>query len=326
MRRSTVSVLLLLLWMLPAAAAQAQQCPSGLVGYWPLDGSAVESVNGLEGVLVGNVTFVAAAVSEGAHMDGDSSYIQLEAHPELAFGGTEMSFSAWVKPEPDVPSDGWNDEHSAVITSRNDCGWGNWQMYDRIGYTDPPNTLMAMKWPPDAETTFLSTEFYPHRVLPMGEWSHIVFALKDNVGSFYVNGALVDRAENGSSPLEIKDEILRVQLGWDSCGSYFTGTMDEVAVYDRELTGEEALAIYLGGLEGAGQCELSSDSDNDGVIDGADVCPNTGGAALVDGCDCQQILSFKPGKGGQCTPGVLDVFRRRSGWAKGVPLPGQGQN
>ena len=69
---------------------------------------------------------------------------------------------------------------------------------------------------------------------------------------------------------------------------------------------------------------VNPDADGDGVADDMDVCPGTTGNPLVDGCDCQQILDLKPGKGGQCNAGLLNVFRNRIGWAQNVPLPGGG--
>ena len=63
------------------------------------------------------------------------------------------------------------------------------------------------------------------------------------------------------------------------------------------------------------------DSDNDGVVNSEDLCPNTIGVQQVEGCSCEQILELKPGedegelKNG-CSAGTIEVFSKQIGWAK----------
>jgi len=85
------------------------------------------------------------------------------------------------------------------------------------------------------------------------------------------------------------------------------------------LTQAEVSNLYLKGFNGQSFC--SSDADDDGVDDELDICPLTTGTALLDGCDCSQILDFKPGSGGRCNRGTLSVFANRIGWASDVPVP-----
>ena len=64
-------------------------------------------------------------------------------------------------------------------------------------------------------------------------------------------------------------------------------------------------------------------SDNDGVPDYNDKCPNTIGEQLVYGCSCEQILDLKPGKDkwqdkNGCSKGTIEVFTKKIGWAKGL--------
>jgi hypothetical protein len=64
-----------------------------------------------------------------------------------------------------------------------------------------------------------------------------------------------------------------------------------------------------------------NDSDNDGVPDFEDKCPNTIDEQLVYGCSCAQILELKPGEDTLenrqgCSKGVVSVFENAIGWAK----------
>jgi len=65
------------------------------------------------------------------------------------------------------------------------------------------------------------------------------------------------------------------------------------------------------------------DSDNDGVPDIDDKCPNTSlnEEQLVYGCSCEQILELKPGKDTlenrkSCSKGMIDVVIKTIGWGK----------
>ncbi len=65
------------------------------------------------------------------------------------------------------------------------------------------------------------------------------------------------------------------------------------------------------------------DSDNDGIIDNEDKCPNTEGEQIIYGCSCKQILELKPGKDTKenqekCSKGIIDVFTKAIGWAKDI--------
>ncbi len=68
-----------------------------------------------------------------------------------------------------------------------------------------------------------------------------------------------------------------------------------------------------------------ADEDNDGLIDcfGDDKCLETVEEQIIYGCSCSQILELKPGKdkGGLkkgCSSGLIEVFTKRIGWAKGL--------
>lgn len=302
-------VLLAMSW---SSAHASGDCSVGVVGYWPLDGDGTERVNGLPGTLVGNATFVPGVVGQALDLPGDGSFLDAGTHAVLTdHGGSQMTVAAWIYLEPDGPA---GDEHAAAITARTFCNEGNWQLYgDLFG------NLYYSKWlngPEDQVFSSFST--------PLETWTHVAATYSANEVRFYVDGALHDVV----TPLDfggaINDFVQNVQIGYDSCSSYWTGSLDEIAVFDVTLSAGEVQELFDKGLAGVGVCE--DDADGDGVPDGSDVCPFTEGTALVDGCDCAQILAYKPGRNAGemrngCSPGTLEVFARRIGWAKDVPMP-----
>ena len=303
--------------MVVAGQAQAQaQCGVGAVGYWPMDGDGNEAIHNLIADVEGNISFVPGKVGQAADFDGVESYFIFEQQADLStFGGSEMSFSVWIRPALDTTSYPGNDDSSAIITARTQCNEGNYQFYDRL-FPD----LYISKWHLGDEQFFFAGDS-----VPLNQWAHVAVSLQNNVASFYVDGVLTEVVLEvyGNVDTLINTYLQDVQVGSDSCGSFYTGLMDELVLYSRALSATEVADLYDNGQSGISAC--SNDADGDGITDDVDVCPGTTGSALADGCDCDQILDFKPGTGGQCNAGTLNVFTNRIGWAKNVPLPGGGQ-
>jgi hypothetical protein len=73
--------------------------------------------------------------------------------------------------------------------------------------------------------------------LPINAWTHLALTYDAAMVRFYVNGALVAAGQE-TSPLTVSTAPLRI--GGDSIfGQYFKGTIDEVRIYNRALTGAE---------------------------------------------------------------------------------------
>jgi hypothetical protein len=229
-------------------ALGATRCaPADPIAYWPMDGSGDEAVHGFAGALHGNVTFVAGVAGEAASFDGFGSYVDAGAHPEISSaGGSELSFSAWLLPLPDPqlgnPIPG-NDEHGVVMTARTWCNEGNWQLYDTLS-----GTLYISKW-------YQGDESFLHSSVPLvyGVWSHVVVTYDHGVARFYVDGELQQEVTDDLVE-PINTYVQNVQLGWDSCSSFYTGAMDEVAVYDRALSVDEIRREHERGLHGVPLC------------------------------------------------------------------------
>lgn len=237
--------------ILAPAQVSAGQCSANVVGYWPLDGDGAEAVTGFAGTSVGTVSFVPGQVGQAASLGGDGSYIDAGMHAELSsFGGDEMSVAAWVlrEPWPGVVGDGLG----AVITARTGCNAGNFQLYAHL-FTDE---LYFSKWasPPVTEDE-VSSSFTP---FPTGAWKHIAATYNTNEVRFYVDGALVDTVVPIYGGL-INDEVQDVQLGWDSCSSYWTGLLDEIIVYSTTLSGTEIGDLYQRGVGGVSACSTPAD-------------------------------------------------------------------
>ncbi len=230
--------------------AIANQCDANVVGYWPLDGDTTEMVNGIAGTPIGSVSYGSGPVGQAMGLGGDGSYVDVGAHAALTdFGGDQMSIAAWVYRGPAGPV---GDGLGAVITARTYCNAGNFQLYAHLFSEE----LYFSKWadPPVTEDE-VSSSFAP---FPFGEWKHVAATYTTDSVDFYVDGVLVDSVVPIYGGL-INDELQMVQLGWDSCSSYYSGHLDEIVVYDTALTASEVTDLYDRGVAGIPACGTASD-------------------------------------------------------------------
>jgi streptogramin lyase len=120
---------------------------------------------------------------------------------------------------------------------------------------------------------------FEHGNLNLDQWYHMVFTASNQGGKIYVNGNLISEDTWEGNPGASSNSLL-----WKIGGLYdrwFNGKVDDVAVYNRELTATEAQQLYA--LQGG-------------------VAENNGGASSsyvvnppVFSDNCDQELSITPG-------------------------------
>jgi len=82
--------------------------------------------------------------------------------------------------------------------------------------------------------------------LPMGSWQHVVFTFSSGVVKGYVNGQPVALSQNtftGSETLPTNQYGLFLGTAGDNT-SYFGGFLDDIRVYNRDLTASDVAALY----------------------------------------------------------------------------------
>lgn len=96
-------------------------------------------------------------------------------------------------------------------------------------------------------TTVLTPDSFWEGALPvLNTWHHIVLTRTATTLNFYVNGALIDtRSTTGPNPAygAGTECVIGARVG-TTHDQYFTGMMDDVRIYNRELTATEVSALY----------------------------------------------------------------------------------
>ena len=230
--------LVLTLFVLPFFA---QNIPSyvpkdGLVGYWPFNGNANdESGNGNNGTVNG-ATLSAdrnGKANSAYSFDGQKDFIEVPDTDNLDLI-SDYSISVWTKIFDYTTS---SDNMSVILGKPRDNSWAD-------GYC-----IFAVDGHKNYGGSFIGGNVVYRDSLPLNTWNNITFIYDGNFSKLYLNGALVDSSQSGSS---ISNSPASLFFG-KNFGSYagtlqrwFKGYIDDIAIYNRALSQQEIKALYSG--------------------------------------------------------------------------------
>jgi hypothetical protein len=139
--------------------------------------------------------------------------------------GSSWSLEAWVNPSVLVPAG------SHVAGKRGPCGSGDGFYQLGIGHNAPGKGMGA-----ELDTV------RPH------EWNHLVIAMNGNVGwTVYSNGSVTKSVSSPGWRIHNGGTFL---IGGAGTCRPFEGDIQEVSLYDRELSASEVQALYRAGRTG----------------------------------------------------------------------------
>jgi hypothetical protein len=199
----------------------------GLVVFYPFDGNLENAVaDEHHGTASRAVTFVdprPGKSGQALHVES-VDFVWVADHPDLDIMG-ELSIGAWISPE--ASDQAWATLVGKGVDSYMFGMWG--------GIADPETTDIRLyvhdsgTWAPD--------------LVPMGMdvWSHVAVTFDPDTDRvrFYLNGAKVD---SGSISEEAEDTDDDLMIGSSAYGRY-KGRIDNLAIFDRVLTGAEVLQL-----------------------------------------------------------------------------------
>lgn len=244
----------------PNDANSFDSLSKGLVAYYPLNGSSTDE-SGL-----GNhaVNFGAEATadrfgtsSSAFSFDGVGDY--MDAPPLISDYQRNFTFSGWIKTT-HVSSDRLDAAVSALCKTRDAGDFGGPAIDFREGkavFTFNNNRVYGPLVP------FEEWEHVSGDLVADGNWRHYIMSIDANgLITAFINGQQVASHQietflevAGASPFQIGRAG-----GAHAAGRYFQGQIDEVRIYNRGLSAEEAARLYH-------QSACGLDSDADGVTD-----------------------------------------------------------
>ena len=240
--KKTLLLLNIFLFFIGVSAALAQ-VPSyvptnGLVGYWPFNGNANdESGNGNNGTVNGaTLTTDRFGVANKAYnFNGSSSKIVVPNSPSLNIStGQSLTISCWIK-------------HNSGATNVNTYFISKYNGFSSIGpaYAIGTGTIgNAYSWHQIASGIPNGIEIIADNPMNDGNWHQVVSILDmGNNSRVYIDGVL-DSTVN--FPL-VGSIINTINLHF-GCGAnlaqYYSGNLDDIAIYNRVLTLQEITNLY----------------------------------------------------------------------------------
>jgi hypothetical protein len=229
------------------------------------------------------------------YFDGKGDFINIDESESLDISGDQMTVSAWIKAETFdrrqviAAKTGWGDNSWLVEINPIDCDTGRLNFYLQAGGRDH--------------------NFCSEGAITTGSWHHVAFVYDGDEKMIYINGQFSGR-QPWSGDINTNDQPVRVGAWGDPIGPgetrYFNGAIDEVALYNRPLSGEEIRQLYYdrGRLEG----------DEPGLV----------GYWKFDGDDGDTVVDrSRYGNHGRLFQRPEDYYARR-GWAKKPGVTGFG--
>jgi hypothetical protein len=208
---------------------------NGLVGWWKLDGNALDSSGNNNNGTLTNFTFdgttngwTAGKFGQGLRFNGTSNYVSPSSVSSITALG-QFSYSVWVYP-------------TAISQhSYSGGGWGGSIVGGSIdgasGYCIGIRDNGRIWWWPLGGGDKFSTS-----TVPLNTWTHVVVSYGAGTVAMYINGRL-DSSQASAAP-GIPSNIKVGGKSWIT--GYFQGGLDDVRIYNRALSAAEVQKLYLG--------------------------------------------------------------------------------
>lgn len=250
----------------------------GPVGYWRFGEKAPGPIadattNGRNGTISGGVTLGEKGIfnresDTAAKFDGTSGYIEIPSNAAFSqpTSGNGLTVEVWMRPDAlDFSGEtGENYVHwLGKGTGSGTTGQMEWTFRFYPYNSSRPNRISAYLFNPSGG---LGSGAYVEEVIAEGEWMHLVATFDPgdhtdpNAGvSLYKNGKLI-RGPRTNSPGTFYSHpeymvasaagSAPLRIGTRDKNSFFTGALDEVAIYPRVLNDDEIADNYRAGQAG----------------------------------------------------------------------------
>jgi hypothetical protein len=208
----------------------------GLIAWWRADGNAKDSAGDNHGTLKGGVTFAPGVAGRAFRLDGATRYVEVPHSDLWGFDQHDFSIELCVQFQAVRPSDKMLSPSSAVFIGCDEGGgaqnkWffahGGGFLYFHIGRADQPGRGFLL-----AQALFSPV---------LHQWYHLALTRSRGTFTIYVNGAAV--ASHNVS-LVIPNPNAPLTIGQAEGIGFFSGLIDEVAIYDRALSPAEVKARW----------------------------------------------------------------------------------
>ena len=253
--------------------------PSGIVGWWPLNGDWSDIIGGDTGIPTGPTNFAAGKVGLAMTFNGSSSTVHIPASSNLNVGiQPGFTVEMWINPTSIASEQSlleWNDgsifaNHLTISTPGLGSGAGS--VWGTLNDTNGNYYYLPS----------------PAGKLTANTYQHVAWTYDKASGAdiIYLNGAIIAQTNFGSIVARTKPDIyLGFRPAGPSAGLFYKGGMDEVSIYDRALTAAEVQTIYNAGSGGKCQAPAApvifAQPSSQSVVEGGNATFTVGVAGTI---------------------------------------------
>jgi hypothetical protein len=217
-------------------ASPAQDCtpvPTGLLSWWPGNGSALDVVGTNSGALYNGTDFAWGKVGIAFRFDGIDDFAE-SSTTGLPTGNADRTLELWAKIDSVVSEEAFFAGYGAFGSDNQTYHLG--VMGNNVFFSQWGHALIGPSLSP-------------------GVWHHIAVTNTGNFSVLYVNGVAVDSGNlTIDTPPGSSFYMGRIPGGLGD-NRRLNGQVDEVSVYSRALRASEIQSIFLAGS--AGKCLLN---------------------------------------------------------------------
>jgi uncharacterized protein (TIGR02145 family) len=236
------------------SSVSAQTLPSylptdGLVGWWPFNGNANdESGNGNNGVISGAILTDDRMGGTLAALlfDGITSHVSVPHSTSLAVTG-DITISIWKKGLQHTGN------YETFVNKRSAAGEWNYSLgashfFGPGGCAEEVGKYVTGRR--NAGGSQYELRFADHPVdTDLNVWTNVVLVVSSDTVRLYVNGVSKGFSCFGSVfSIPSVDVQAPLTFGHCNCGlqETYNGVLDDIGIWNRALTNEEVMALYLG--------------------------------------------------------------------------------
>jgi hypothetical protein len=204
--------------------------PGNLAGWWPADGDTKDSVTGVAATLVNGAAFAAGEVGQAFSFNGVDQCVMVGFSPQIDFAPqSQFTVMAWARPQ------ALGRFQAMLVKGSQQWDWGI--------YVDPANRFMAGR---------NSAHVVTSRTAVTGTgWYHVAAVYEAGSWRLYVNGNL--EAQGSGVFVTQSGGGLGIGRKGEAALDQYSGSVDEVAIFNRSLAGSEVQAVCQAGS--AGMCK-----------------------------------------------------------------------
>ena len=245
MKRWAILALTALVALTTATTAFAGVTTDGLVAYYSFDGNADDqSGNAHDGTVYGaTLTTDRFGAADSAYsFDGIDDYISVDY--AAAFQLPVITLSAWLRPTIDLSAGA---SHAVIVGRGEDLTTDDSAFNLMVGQATSPwaNGTSVFYENAAGGEQFFDTNVYP----ATGSWTHLVASrAADGTLNIYSDGALIGQWLSTAEPASSLQDLL-IGAYWSvpspstaNINGFFTGDIDDVAIYSKALTPQEIMA------------------------------------------------------------------------------------